>query len=43
MDDLALAAAGLALPAVPLTLNRLIDAEAGAAVRMMSFLSLIHI
>lgn len=32
-----LVAAGLALPAVPLTLNRLLDAEAGAAVRMMSF------
>lgn len=32
-----LVAAGLALPAVPLTLNRLIDADAGPAVRMMSF------
>lgn len=32
-----LAAAGLALPAVPLTLNRLVDSEADAAVRMMSF------
>jgi endonuclease/exonuclease/phosphatase (EEP) superfamily protein YafD len=32
-----LVAAGLALPAVPLTLNRLVDADAGAAVRMMSF------
>ena len=30
-------AAGLALPAVPLTLNRLVDAEAGPAVRIMSF------
>jgi endonuclease/exonuclease/phosphatase (EEP) superfamily protein YafD len=32
-----LAAAGLLLPAVPLTLNRLVDAEAGPAVRMMAF------
>ncbi|GAB3251995.1 endonuclease/exonuclease/phosphatase family protein [Nocardioides dilutus] len=32
-----LVVAGLALPAVPLTLNRLVDAEAGPAVRMMSF------
>jgi endonuclease/exonuclease/phosphatase (EEP) superfamily protein YafD len=32
-----LAAAGLALPAVPLTLNRLVDADAGPAVRIMSF------
>ena len=30
-------AAGLALPAVPLTLNRLIDSDAGPAVRIMSF------
>ena len=32
-----LAAAALAVPAVPLTINRLLDAEAGGAVRMMSF------
>ena len=32
-----LVAAGMAVPAVPMTLNRLIDADAGAAVRMMSF------
>lgn len=32
-----LAVAGLLLPAVPWTLNRLIDADAGPAVRMMSF------
>ena len=32
-----LVAGGLALPAVPLTLNRLVDSEAGPAVRMMSF------
>jgi endonuclease/exonuclease/phosphatase (EEP) superfamily protein YafD len=32
-----LVAAGLAVPAIPLTLNRLTDADAGAAVRMMSF------
>ena len=34
-----LAVAGLLVPAVPLTLNRLVDAEVGAAVRMMSFTS----
>ncbi len=32
-----LGVAALAAPAVPLTLNRLVDAEAGAAVRLMSF------
>jgi len=32
-----LVVAGLALPAVPLTLNRLVDSEAGPAVRIMSF------
>jgi hypothetical protein len=32
-----LAVAALAVPAVPLTLNRLVDAGAGGAVRMMSF------
>ncbi|MBJ7356994.1 endonuclease/exonuclease/phosphatase family protein [Nocardioides sp.] len=36
-----LAAAGLALPAVPLTLNRLLDSDAGPAVRMMSFTPLV--
>lgn len=36
-----LAAAGVALPAVPFTLNRLVDADAGVAVRMMSFTPLV--
>lgn len=35
-----LVAGGLAAPAVALTLNRLLDAEVGPAVRMMSFTSL---
>ena len=36
-----LAATGLALPAVPITLNRLVDSDAGPAVRMMSFTPLV--